>query len=256
MDLQLIMDKTWLPQVHLYPYFLARVFAPNLYKTCGVSIHYHCSHVNRHQIEWPRWIWAWNQDPNWGHTLTQTNGQNGQENPEAFGSAPLHSPSQSLARKLKPDWPETWYCLEIPIICTEDDKVVPPTPHTWQVLIMEDMVWEGRTELTEATVAGLGWAVLYYRQQSLGERLSLGEARDATFTLSGIIAHVGKQTQLNAKPVILGEGRWLITQDITEGHSEPRGPDCPCSIPPTLMPFSFQNQELFPWSANLPVTAK
>ena len=48
-----------------------------------------------------------------GHTLTQTSGQNGLEDPDAFGSASSHLPSQSLARKPTPDWPETWYCLEI-----------------------------------------------------------------------------------------------------------------------------------------------
>ena len=32
MDFQLIMDKMQLLQVHLYPYFLARAFAPTLYK--------------------------------------------------------------------------------------------------------------------------------------------------------------------------------------------------------------------------------
>ena len=61
-------------------------------------------------------------------------------------------------------------------------------------------------------MTGPGWAVLFYGWQSLGEGLSLGEVRDATFTLSGIIAWVGKQMQLNAKPISLGEGRQLIAQ--------------------------------------------
>ena len=89
------------------------------------------------------------------------------------------------------------------------------------------MVWEGRPGLMEAIVTSPGWAVLFYGWQSLGEGLSLGEARDATFKLSGIIAWVGKQAQLNAKPISLGEGRQLITQAITEGHIEPRGPGHP-----------------------------
>ena len=46
-----------------------------------------------------------------GYTLTPLSSQNGPEDQEAFHSAPLHSPSQSLARKLTPDWPETQYCL-------------------------------------------------------------------------------------------------------------------------------------------------
>ena len=84
-------------------------------------------------------------------------------------------------------------------------------------------------------------AILFYGQQSLGEGLSLGEVRDATFTLSGIIAWVGKQAQLSAKLVSLGDGWQLITQAITNGHIEPRGPGCPCSIPPVSMPFNFCN---------------
>ena len=64
-----------------------------------------------------------------GHTLTPTSGQNCLENTEAFGSTPSHSPSQSLARKLIPDQPETWYCLEIQVIYTENDKAIPPPPH-------------------------------------------------------------------------------------------------------------------------------
>ena len=142
-----------------------------------------------------------------GHTIMLTNGQHGQENPEVFGSTPSHSPSWSLARKPKPNWSETWYCLEIHVISKEDEKAVPPPPHVWQVLIVEDMVWESRTGLMEAVVTGPGWAILYYGWQSLGEGLSLDETRGATFTLSGIIVWVGKQVQLNTKPISLGEGR-------------------------------------------------
>ena len=91
-----------------------------------------------------------------GHTLTPTSGKNGPEGPDAFGSAPSHSPSQSLARKPIPDWLETWYCLEIQVISTEDKKAIPPPSHAWQVLIIEDMVQDGRTGLTEAVVTGPG----------------------------------------------------------------------------------------------------
>ena len=108
------------------------------------------------------------------------------------------------------------------------------------------MVWEGRPGLTEAVVTNPGQAVLFYGWQSLGEGLSLDEVRDAMFILSGIIAWVGNQAQLYTKPISLGEGRWLIVQDITEGHMKPRGPGHPHSIPPASMPFSFHNQDLSP----------
>ena len=53
--------------------------------------------------------------------------------------------------------------------------------------------------------------LLFYGWQLIGEGLSLGEVRDTTFTLSGITAWVGKQVQLNSKPISLGEGWELIT---------------------------------------------
>ena len=48
-----------------------------------------------------------------GHTLTPAGGQNGLEDPDTFGSDPSDFLSWLLARKPAPDWPETWYCLEI-----------------------------------------------------------------------------------------------------------------------------------------------
>ena len=56
--------------------------------------------------------------------------------------------------------------------------------------------------------------------------------------LSGVISWVGKQAQLNANVVSLGKGQQLIAQAITEWHIEPRGPRCPCLIPPVSPPFS------------------
>ena len=119
-------------------------------------------------------------------------------------------------------------------------------------LIVEDMVHEGRTGLTEAVVTGPGRAVLFYGHHSLGEGLNLGEARDAAFTLSGIIAWVGKQAQISAKPISLADGRQLIAQAITEGHIKPRGPGHPWSIPPASTPFNFHNQDTSLWLANPP----
>ena len=74
--------------------------------------------------------------------------------------------------------------------------------------------------------------------------MNLGEARHAMFMLSGIIALVGKQAQISAKPVSVDDGRQLIAQAITKGHIKPRGPGCPWSIPPAFMPFNFHNQDM------------
>ena len=109
-----------------------------------------------------------------GHTPIPPSDQNGLEYPEAFGSVPSQSPPQSLVRK--PDCHETWYCLEIQVISTKDERTTPPPSHTWQAPIVEDMVQDGKAGLTEAIVTSPGWAILFYGWQSLGERLSLGEA--------------------------------------------------------------------------------
>ena len=190
------------------------------------------------------------------HTLTPISGWNGPEDSDACGSAPSCSPSQSPARTLAPDQPETWYCLEIQLVSIEDDKAIPPPSHAWQAQIVEDMVHEGRTGLTEPVLTGPGRAVLFYGCHSLGEGLNLGEARDATFTLSGIIAWVGKQAQISTKPISLANDRQLIAQAIIKGHIEPRGPGHPWSTPPASMPFNFHNQDMSPWPANFPANAE
>ena len=111
---------------------------------------------------------------------------------------------------------------------------------------MEDIVQDGKAGLREAVVTSPGQAVLFYWWQSLEEELSLGEAWDTIFTLSGAISWVGKQAQLSAKPSSLGDGQQMIAQAITEGHIEPRGPSHPHSIPPASTPFKFCNQDLSP----------
>ena len=142
---------------------------------------------------------------------------------EASGSTPSHLPSQFPARRLMPDCPETQYCLEIQFILTEGGGATPPPPHTWQAPVVEDMLCDGKSGLTEAIVMGPGWTVLFYGRQSQ-EGLSLGEAQDAMFTLSGSISWVGKWAQLNANALSLWEGRWLIAQAITKWCVEASGP--------------------------------
>ena len=83
-----------------------------------------------------------------------------------------------------PDYPETRYCLEIQVILTEDEGATPPPPHTWQVPVVEGMLPDGKSGLTEAVVMGPGWAILFYGRQSLGEGHSLAEVHNATFNLS------------------------------------------------------------------------
>ena len=116
-------------------------------------------------------------------------------------------------------------------------------PHAWQVPVLGDMPQDSKSSLTEVVVMGPGQAILFCGRQSLGEGLSLGEACNTTFTLSGVISWVGKQAQLNANALTLQEGQQLITQTITKRCIEARGPGCPHSCLPGLLPFSFHSQD-------------
>ena len=108
---------------------------------------------------------------------------------------------------------------------------------------MEDMLWDGKSGLTEAVVIGPDQAFLLYGRQSLEEGLSLGEVQDTTFMLSGAISWVGKQAQFNTNALTLQEGWQLITQAITEWCVEARGPGHHHTCPPVLPPFSFCSQD-------------
>ena len=58
---------------------------------------------------------------------------------------------------------------------------------------MEDMLLDARTGLTKAVVIGPGRAVLFYGRCSMGEGLSVDEATDATFLLTGVGMSVGNR---------------------------------------------------------------
>ena len=137
-----------------------------------------------------------------GHTLTPTGGQNGPEDPDAFGSTPSHSPSWSTARTPAPNWPETWYCLEIQVVSTEDDKATPPlttcmatTDSGRYGLWRKNQPNRSHSDWPRKGYLVL-WTLFIRRRTEFGQSL-----RDtAMFTLSGIIAWVGEQAQISAKP--------------------------------------------------------
>ena len=89
-----------------------------------------------------------------------------------------------------------------------------PTPGNCPYV--EDMLHYARTGLTEAMVIGPGKAVLFYWRCSLGEGLSLGESRNATFMLTGVGTCVGKPAYLAEDPLTVQEGwqqiAWAITR--------------------------------------------
>ena len=124
-----------------------------------------------------------------------------------MGSSPSHLPSWYPARRLPSNHPNTTHCLEICVTLTEELGVVLPPSHSWMAPLMEDMLHDVRTGLTEAGVIGPGRAVLFYGRCSMGEGLTMDEARDATFLLMGACTWVGKMAYLDADPMIIQEGR-------------------------------------------------
>ena len=152
------------------------------------------------------WISGFNLQTE-GHALTPPSSQKSLEEMRALGSAPSYSPSQSLARQLLPGDPKTGYCLGIHVTLTKVIGAVPLPPHAWMAPVVEDMLHHSRTGLTEAVVMGPGKAILFYGRQSLGEGLNLGEARDATFTLTEAGSWVSKLAHLAADPLTIQEGR-------------------------------------------------
>ena len=124
----------------------------------------------------------------------------------ALGSSPSCLPSWSPARRLPLNCPNVRHCLGIHVALTEELGAVPPPSHAWTAPLLEDMLCNARTSLTEAVVMGPGRAILFYGRHSLGEGLTLDEARDATFLLIGVGMWVGKPAYLAADPMTIQEG--------------------------------------------------
>ena len=99
---------------------------------------------------------------------------------------------------------------------TEELGAVSPLSHSWMAPLVEDMLCDVRTGLTKAVVIGPGRAVLFYGRCSLGAGLTMDEARDATFLLTGVGTWVGKPAYLAAEPMTTQEGQWAIAQAITD----------------------------------------
>ena len=136
--------------------------------------------------------------------------------PEASYSSPSHLLSWSPAWRPLSSHPNMKHCLEICVTLTEELGVVPPPSHFWMVPLMEDMLCDARTRLTEAVVIGPGRAVLFYGRHSMAEGLTADEARDATFLLTGAGTWVGKLAYLDADPMTIQEGRRAIAQAVSD----------------------------------------
>ena len=122
---------------------------------------------------------------------------------------------------------------------TEELGAIPPPSHSWMAPLVEDMLCEARTGLTEAVVTGPGRAVLFYGRHSMGEGLTVDEARDATFLLTGAGTWVGKSAYLTADPMTIQEGKRAIAQAVLDNRVKARGPRCPHVNLLAQQPFWF-----------------
>ena len=161
------------------------------------------------------------------------------QKPEALDSSPSHLPSWSLARWPPSSCPNIKHCLEICVTLTEELGAVPPPSHSWTAPLVEDILCDTRTRLTEAVVIGPCRAVLFYGRHSMVQGFTADKARDATLLLTGVGMWVGKLAYLAADPMTIQEGRRAIAQAITDCWVKARGPGHPCVNLPAQQPFQF-----------------
>ena len=128
---------------------------------------------------------------------------------EALDSSPSCLPSWFPARRPPSSHPNMKHCLEICVTLTEELGAVPPSSHSWMAPLVEDMLHDAWTRLTEAVVIGPGRAVLFYGRHSMGEGLTADKARDATFLLTGAGMWAGKLAYLTANPMQFKKGHCL-----------------------------------------------
>ena len=166
------------------------------------------------------------------------------QEPEALDRSPSCSLSWSPAQRLPSSCPNTIHCLEICVTLTEELGAVPPPSHSWMAPLIEDMLHDARTRLTEAVVTGPGRAVLLYGRSSMGEGLTTDEARNAEFLLTGAGMWVGKSAYLAADPMKIQEVRRAIAQAVSDHQVKARGPGHPCMNPPAQQPLWFDPQEV------------
>ena len=173
------------------------------------------------------------------HTDMPPQSANGIQEFEASDSSPSCSLSWSLASRLLSSCPNTRHCLEIHVTLTEELGAVPPPSHSWTAPLLEDMLHDARTGLTEVVVIGPGRAVLLYGKCSMGERMMVDKARDATFLLTGAGMWVWKSTYLTTDPMTIQEGRWAIAQAVTDCQVKAWGPRHPHINLLAQKPFRF-----------------
>ena len=112
--------------------------------------------------------------------------------------------------------------------------------------LVEDMLREARTGLTEVMMIGPGRAVLFYGRHSVGEGLKVDKARDAAFLLTGAGTWVGKATYLTADPMTIQECKRAIAQAVSDNRVKASGLGCPCANPLAPQPILFNAHRASP----------
>ena len=174
-----------------------------------------------------------------GHVKVPTQSVKDLWEPEEEGSSSSYLPSWSPAQRLPSGCPYTKYCLEIWMTLTEELGAIPPPSHSWMAPLVEDMLHEARTRLTEAVVTGPGRAVLFYGRHSVGEGLMVDKARDAAFLLTGAGMWVGKLAYLTTNPMTIQEGKSSIAQAVLDNSVKGREPGHPRVNLLAQQPFQF-----------------
>ena len=165
---------------------------------------------------------------------------------EEEDSSPLHSLTWSPVQRELLGHLHAKHCLEIQVTLTDELGDMPPPPHLWTPPVIEDMLWEARAGLTEVVVISPGRAILFYRRHLMGEGLKAGEARDATFLLTGAGMWVGKSAYLTTNPMTIQEGKRVIAQAVLDNRVKAREPGCPRVNLPAQQPFKFNTQGISP----------
>ena len=135
------------------------------------------------------------------------------------------------------------YCLKIQVTLTKELEAMPPPSHSWMAPLVEDMLQEARTRLTEAVVTGPGRAILFYGRCSMGEGLNADDTRNAAFLLTGAGAWVGKLAYLTPNPMTIPEGKRAIAQAVSDNRVKVRGPGHLHVNLPAQQPFQFNTQK-------------
>ena len=165
---------------------------------------------------------------------------------EEDDSSLSHLPLWSPARRPLSGCPNMKYCLDIQVTLTEELGAIPPPSHSWTAPLVEDILQEARTRLTEAVLIGPGRPVLFYGRHSLGEGLKADKARDAAFILTGAGTWVGKSAYLTTNPMTIPEGKRAIAQAVSNNRIKVRGPGHPHVNLPAQQPFQFNAQRTPP----------